>query len=194
MDAITVIIVVVVLALAVAAAAALYRRNRSTHLKERFGPEYARTVQATEDRRAAEKELHNREKRRSGFDLTPLPDASAARYRDEWASVQRQFVDQPAEAVEQADRLVVQMMRECGYPVDDFDQRADDISVDHPEVAQNYREAHGVAVAQSRGTADTEELRQAVTSYRRLVDVLLQEGRSRGPAQPEGPADKREHT
>jgi hypothetical protein len=123
-----------------------------------------------------------------------LPDASAARYRDEWASVQRQFVDQPAEAVEQADRLVVQMMRECGYPVDDFDQRADDISVDHPEVAQNYREAHGVAVAQSRGTADTEELRQAVTSYRRLVDVLLQEGRSRGPAQPEGPADKREHT
>ncbi len=87
--------------------------------------------------------------------------------------MQGSFVDAPGDAVAQADRLVLRMMRESGYPVDDFDQRAADISVDHPEVAVNYREAHRVAVAQTRGEADTEDLRQAVTAYRRLVDTLL---------------------
>ncbi len=171
-----IIIVVVVLVLAGAAAAAVYqRRRRSTALKERFGPEYNRTVEAHDDRRRAEKELEEREKRRAGLEVSPLSASSAARYRDEWDDVQRRFVDEPAEAVERADRLVVRMMRECGYPVDDFDQRAADISVDHPDVAQHYREAHEVAVAQARGAVDTEKARQAVTSYRQLVEALLKD-------------------
>jgi FtsZ-interacting cell division protein ZipA len=178
MDTITVVVVVVVVALvAVAVAAfAVAKRRRSTQLKQQFGSEYERTVDEAGDRGTAEKDLKRREKRRSQFEVSPLSSASADRYREEWKNIQQRFVDEPGHAVEDADRLVVRMMRECGYPVDEFDQRADDISVDHPDVSQNYREAHRVAVAQSQGQADTEQLRQAVTSYRRLVDALLEDG------------------
>jgi hypothetical protein len=179
MSTITIIIVVVVLALAAAAAFVVYQRRRSAQLQQRFGDEYERTVQETDDRRAAEKDLREREKRRSQLEVTPLAGADAARYQEEWAGIQQRFVDQPAEAVEQADRIVVRMMRDSGYPVDDFDQRVDDISVDHPDVAQHYREAHAVAAAQARGDVDTEQLRQAVTSYRQLVDALLRNNGSR---------------
>jgi hypothetical protein len=178
-----VIIVIVVVVLVVAAAVVVYQQRRSARLQQRFGDEYERTVRSTDGRRAAEKELRDREKRRAGLEVTPLAGADAARYREEWAGIQQRFVDEPAEAVEQADRLVVRMMRDSGYPVDDFDQRVDDISVDHPEVAQHYRDAHGVAAAQARGDVDTEQLRQAVTSYRQLVDALLRDSRSRDDAQ-----------
>jgi hypothetical protein len=93
--------------------------------------------------------------------------------------VQQSFVDRPAGAVADADRLVLRMMRESGYPVDEFEQRADDVSVDHPDVAMHYREAHRIAVAHARGDADTEDLRQAVTAYRHLVDALLDDSENR---------------
>jgi len=174
-----VIVIIVVLVVAAAVAAVFYQRRRSAQLQQRFGEEYERMVRQTDDRRAAEKDLREREKRRSHLEVTPLAGADAARYRDEWSGIQLRFVDQPADAVRQADRIVVQMMRDCGYPVDDFDQRVDDISVDHPDVAQHYRDAHAVAVAQANGEADTEQLRQAVTAYRRLVDALLRDSGSR---------------
>jgi len=179
MNTVTIVIIIVVaLVLLGAAAFAVYQRQRrSAELKGRFGPEYQRTVEQTESRRRAEKELQERERRRAGLDVTPLSDESAARYREEWDALQLRFVDDPADSVEKADQLVVRMMRERGYPVDDFDQRAADISVDHPDVAQHYREAHAVAVAQSQGTADTERLRRAVTSYRNLVEALLKDSR-----------------
>lgn len=188
MDTITIVVVVVIVVLAAVAVAGfvLVKRRRSTQLQQRFGSEYERTVDEAGDRSTAEKDLKQREKRRSQFEVTPLSSASADRYRDEWKNIQQRFVDEPGHAVEQADRLVVRMMRECGYPVEEFDKRADDISVDHPDVSQNYREAHSVAVTQSQGQADTEQLRQAVTSYRRLVDALLEnrgvtdQGRSPG--------------
>lgn len=171
---VVVVIIVVVLVAAVAVAATIRaRRQRSTHLQERFGSEYDRTVDDAGDQRTAEKDLKEREERRSQLEVTPLTGDAAHRYREQWNDIQQRFVDEPGDAVAQADRLVVQMMRECGYPVDEFDQRANDISVDHPDVAHHYREAHGVAVAQSQGQADTEQLRQAVTSYRQLVDALL---------------------
>ena len=175
MDTITVIVVVVVVAVAAALVAFfLVKRRSSSQLQQRFGPEYERTVDETGDRRAAEKDLKQREKRRSQFEVRPLSSTAASRYREDWNDIQRGFVDEPGRAVEQADRLVIQMMRDSGYPVDEFELRADDISVDHPDVSQNYRDAHRVAVAQAQGQADTEQLRQAVTSYRRLVDVLLE--------------------
>jgi hypothetical protein len=170
---IIVIVIIVIVVVAALVAAVVYQRKRSAGLQERFGSEYERTVREADDRRAAEKDLRAREKRRSQFEVTPLTSGDAARYQEEWAGIQRRFVDEPAAAVEQADRLVVRMMRETGYPVDDFDHRVDDISVDHPDVAQYYREAHAVAVAQGNGTADTEQLRRAVTSYRELVQALL---------------------
>lgn len=173
MDTALVIIVVAVVVIAAAAAAFVVQRRRSSRLQERFGPEYERTLDRADDRRSAERELHGREKRRSKLDIKPLPEESAERYREDWRSIQGSFVDAPGTAVELSDRLVLRIMRESGYPVDDFDQRADDISVDHPEIAQYYRQAHDVAIEHSRGEADTEQLRQAVTAYRRLVDALL---------------------
>lgn len=183
MDTVIVIVIVIILVVAAAVAVVVYQRRRSAQLQQKFGNEYEHTVREVDDRRAAEKDLRAREKRRSQLEVTPLAEADAARYREEWAGIQRRFVDQPAEAVQQADRIVVQMMRDSGYPVDDFDQRVDDISVDHPDVAQHYREAHAVAAAQASGDADTEQLRQAVTSYRQLVDALLRDSGSRDGAQ-----------
>lgn len=196
MDAGTVVIIVVVLVLALAggAAALVFQRRRSEQLQERFGSEYQRTVEETDDRRAAEKDLKQREKRRSEFEVQPLDPEAADDYREEWKNIQGRFVDEPGSAVEQADRLVVRIMRERGYPVDDFDQRADDISVDHPDVVQNYREAHDVALAQSRGQASTEQLRQAVTAYRRLVDALLPGNETTEEGRSSGPTDTREQT
>lgn len=174
----TVVVIIVVIAVVVIAAgvvAYLYQRRRTSQLQEQFGPEYKRTLEETGDRRSTERELHARQKRVSQFDVHPITGESAERYRQEWNALQGRFVDEPSGAVNEADSLVVRMMREAGYPVDDFDQRADDISVHHPEVAQNYRMAHRIAELNSQGQADTEELRQAVAAYRRLVDVLLDE-------------------
>jgi hypothetical protein len=173
-----VIVLVIVVIIAAAIAAVAYQRKKSSRLEQRFGTEYDRTVEQSDDRRSGEKLLREREKRRSQFDVVPLNGADADRYREEWLAVQGGFVDRPAEAVQQADSLVVRMMRDSGYPVDDFDHRVGDISVDHPDVAQHYRDAHAVALAQLNGTADTEQLRQAVTSYRELVDALLRDGGS----------------
>jgi FtsZ-interacting cell division protein ZipA len=175
MNTLVIVIVIIVLLVAVVAAAFAYQRRRSSQLENRFGPEYDRTLQQTDDRRSGERLLREREQRRSQFEVTPLSAEHAARYREEWMGIQGSFVDQPAEAVQQSDKLVVRMMRDAGYPVDDFDHRVDDISVDHPDVAQHYRDAHAVAVAQLQGTADTEQLRQAVTLYRELVEALLRD-------------------
>ncbi|WP_328325938.1 hypothetical protein OHA70_36815 [Kribbella sp. NBC_00382] len=183
MGTVITIIVIVLVVLVAAAALYTYQRRRTEQLQERFGPEYERTLEQSGDRKEALRDLRGREQRRAKLDVHPLSGESAERYRAEWSGLQKDFVDAPGDAVAQADRLVLRMMREAGYPVDDFDQRADDISVDHPEVAQNYRQAHSIAVAQTQGPVDTEDLRQAVTAYRRLVVVLL-----------ENPADLNGHT
>ena len=189
MDTVLVIIVVIAaLVIAAGVVAYLYQRRRTNQLQEQFGPEYERTLDETGDRRSTERELHARQKRVSQFDVHPITGESAERYRQEWNALQGRFVDEPSGAVNEADSLVIRMMREAGYPVDDFDQRADDISVHHPEVAQNYRMAHRIAELNSQGQADTEELRQAVAAYRRLVDVLLDEGTADRPADDRSPA------
>lgn len=195
MDALTVIILLVLIAAVAAAvvvAVIMMRRRRSEQLQQSFGSEYQRTVEGADDRGSAEKDLRQREKRRDRFEVQPLSSDAAARYRDEWNGIQQRFVDEPGRAVEQADRLVVRVMQERGYPVDDFEQRADDVSVDHPEIVHHYREAHGIATAQARGQADTEQLRQAVTSYRALVDALLDEHSTDGSQQPRQSPDLQE--
>jgi hypothetical protein len=173
MDTVVTVVIIVVVLLAAAALFYLYQRRRSGQLQQRFGPEYEHQLEESGDRRTAERELRERERHVSKLDIRPLTSESAEYYRAEWSRVQQSFVDQPGAAVANADELVLQMMREAGYPLDEFDQRVNDISVDHPEVAAHYRDAHRVAVAQTRGEADTEELRQAVTAYRYLVEALL---------------------
>jgi len=174
MDAwVWIVIVAAVLALAVLAWLVV-RARRTSALKERFGPEYDRVTAGASNTREAEAELREREQRRSDFDIRPLDPGARERYREQWEAVQARFVDDPAGAVSEADVLIQSVMRERGYPVEDFDTRSADLSVDHPDVVENYRAAHGIATAHARGNAGTEELRQAVKHYRSLFEELLQ--------------------
>lgn len=181
-----VIAIVVVAVLAVIAATVVRRRRRTAALQQRFGPEYDRTVQARDDRRAAEADLREREKQRAGLDIRPLPEDMRVRFAHEWRGVQERFVDQPADAVVAADRLVYQVMEARGYPMAEFGSRADLVSVDHPEVAADYRFAHGIRERSEAGQATTEDLREALLRYRSLFSELLREGQADtvAPAQP----------
>jgi hypothetical protein len=147
------------------------RKRRTTHLREGFGPEYDRTVEEAGSRRKAESDLTDREKRREELDIRPLSPGARDRYANRWSTVQERFVDDPRSALRDAHSLVVEVMRDRGYPTDDFEQRAADVSVDHPEVVENYRSAHAIT---ERDEADTEEQRQALVHYRALFDELLE--------------------
>ncbi len=178
--AIIIVIVVVVLLVVVAAAAVAARKRRSKKLQEGFGPEYDRALEQHGSRKEAEGHLKERQSRRKEMDIRPLEPASRERYSQEWRKVQARFVDAPEDATRDADRLVGEVMRERGYPVDDFDQRSEDLSVDHPGVVENYRAAHGISQRNDRGEATTEELRQATVHYRSLFDELLGDGHDGG--------------
>lgn len=149
-------------------------QKQSHKLQERFGPEYDRAVSEYGTRTKGESELKAREKRVERLDIVPLAPAEAARFSDAWGSLQNRFVDNPAWTVAEAEQLVRQLMEKRGYPMGDFERRAADISVDHPDVVANYRSAQAIALRDQRGTADTEELRKAVVHYRALFDELLE--------------------
>jgi hypothetical protein len=167
-----VVLIILVLLVAVVLGVVLARRRRSSQLQQHFGPEYERSVAATGDRRAAEAELAERRQRREQFDIRELRPEERDRFRDSWNEIQRGFVDDPKQSLRSADLLVAEVMRARGYPVDDdFDRRADDLSVDHPRVVQHYREAR--KVRDTEDEVDTERQRTAVTSYRSLIDALL---------------------
>lgn len=164
------IVVVVIIAIVAALAS---RNARSQRLQQHFGPEYDRTVRTSGDRAAAERELSSRVERVKRMHIEELPAGARERYAEEWRTVQTQFVDQPRAALQQADSLVANVMRDRGYPVSDFDQQAADISADHPQVVDNYRAAHGIAARSDRGEVSTEDLRQAMVHYRTLFNDLL---------------------
>ena len=164
---------VIVIAVVLVVATSASRRKRTERLKERFGPEYERTVSDAGEQQAAEKELVARERKRDKLDIHPLTPEAREAYAHRWRTGQTAFADKPSSAVGDADGLVTEVMRERGYPVDDFDQRAADISVDHPTVVENYRAAHAIHLAQQQGDVDTEEQRQAFVHYRALFEKLL---------------------
>jgi hypothetical protein len=168
----TVIVLVIVIVLVMVAYAAWQRRRR-TGLQSKFGPEYERAVGESDSRRQAEKELEARQKRHESLNLRELEPAARDRHMESWRQTQSRFVDAPAEAVREADRLVGQVMTDRGYPMDNFEQRSEDISVDHPDVVENYRAAHGISLASDHGQATTEDLRQAMVHYRSLFETLL---------------------
>jgi len=171
------VVVIVVAAIIVVAAVWMYLRSRrSKELQEQFGPEYERAVRQSDRRREAEAELDNRRKRVEQLDIRPLSSADRTRFANAWQELQPRFVDEPSAAVVEADALVIQLMEARGYPVGDFEQRAADISVDHPEVVSNYREAHRLATRNSSGDATTEEQRRALVHYRELFAELLADG------------------
>jgi hypothetical protein len=165
---------IIVAILVLIAAALIARRRKSETLKRRFGPEYDRTViQQQGDMRRAEAELVERKKRVESFPLRSLTPVDQEAYAVEWAAVQRRFVEDPSAAVGCADRLVSRVMTDRGYPMTNFDQRAEDISVSYPAVVQNYRAARDIALRHADGGATTEDLRQAMIHYRSLFDELL---------------------
>jgi ABC-type nickel/cobalt efflux system permease component RcnA len=152
-----------------------WEKRRTGQLKSRFGPEYDRTVSESGGRRKAESELDSRRKRRQQLDIRPLSAASRQRYLERWRSTQARFVDAPGDAIRDADALVIAVMTERGYPMDDFEQQSADVSVDHPHVVENYRAAHGISLANDHGKASTEDLRQGMVDYRALFEELLEE-------------------
>ena len=152
------------------------RARRSRALKDTFGREYDRTVEQTGDKREAERELRERQKRHDELDIRPLSQEARDRYVRQWQSTQTRFVDDPKEAVDEADALVQHVMRERGYPTKDFERRVADISVDHPDLVEKYRTAHGIAQASERNEASTEDLRHSVRHYRALFAELLEVG------------------
>jgi hypothetical protein len=150
------------------------QRRRTEHLTERYGPEYQRTLETTGDKREAERELEAREERVKEYEIKPLSAGQRDRYMAKWKETQAEFVDDPSGAISQADSLVQDVMGERGYPMGDFDQRSADISVDHPQVVEEYRAAHQIAQRHANGGAETEDLRQAMVHYRTLFDDLLE--------------------
>ena len=156
-------------------------RMRSQKLRQRFGPEYDRTIREEGNVRKAEAELAARAKRVAKLHIRPLSPSDAERFDTAWRGVQARFVDDPHGAVTEADRLVGELMATRGYPVGEFEQRVADISVDHPDVVVNYRAAREIAVLHSQGKANTEDLRKAMVHYRALFRDLLETGAARQP-------------
>lgn len=173
-----IIIGIVAVAIVVAVIAIIWigTRQRRTHrLQERFGAEYDETVGQADSRRRAEAELEARQKRVDTLHIVEVTPEEATQFADEWQGVQARFVDRPSEAIIEAEALVTRVMGRRGYPMADFDQRAADLSVDHPEVVSEYRQARAIAVANANGDASTEDLRQAMLHYRALFSELLGE-------------------
>jgi len=170
------IIAVVVVVIAVIATLLFRRKGRTERLRGKFGEaEYARAVKEGGTRRRAEAGLDERTQRVEGFHIQPLAPGDRARFVDSWRGIQARFVDGPAGAVAEADRLLGDVMSTRGYPVSDFEQRTADISVDYPRVVEDYRTAHGIALRHAQGQASTEDLRQAMIHYRTLFVELVSE-------------------
>jgi hypothetical protein len=151
------------------------KQRRTRALQGRFGPEYDRTLDGAESKRDAEAELSARADRRDELEIQPLTTAARERYLVEWQRVQAKFVDDPDGAVRDADMTIQSVMADRGYPVDDFEQRAADVSVDHPQVVENYRLGHRLARASALGDGTTEDLRQAMQHYRLLFEELVED-------------------
>ena len=176
MDTTQIIIIAIIVIAALAVIAWLFTAHRRReHLRMRFGPEYHRTVGTSGSARKAEAVLEEREKRVSRYEIRPLTSDERARFGNEWRRVQAMFVDDPSKAVGEADALVNQVMSARGYPMADFDRRAEDLSVDHAQVVHHYRAAREIAARHGRERVSTEDLRQALVHYRALFGDLLEE-------------------
>ena len=176
MDAwVWILIAVVAIVVIVIAAYVIAIRRRRKELRREFGPEYQRAVARSGDVRGGESDLMSRRDRRQALDIRPLPPESRDNYRRSWDRMQTRFVDDPAGVLGQADGLLIAVMGERGYPMDEFGQRADDISVDHPDVVQHYRAGHAISEKVGRGQdVSTEDLRKAFVHYRALFGVLVE--------------------
>jgi len=167
------IVIVVAVLVVVGIAVAVVQSTRRRKLRDRFGPEYDHTVENADSRRDAERDMRTRAAQRDELDIRELTPAAAARYQEQWQSVQQQFVDEPIPAVRDAQTLVTRVMNERGYPTSTTKERESMLSVDHADVMDNFRSATEIEERSSAGNATTEELRQAMQHYRAIFDRLL---------------------
>ena len=175
MTTVQVIVIALVILVGVTAAGLYLRRRHSAQLRSRFGPEYARAVEERGGPGKAERELERREKRVEHYHLKPLSGEQRQRFGLEWRQVQALFVDSPKAATARADDLLGQVMSARGYPDGPFENRLADLSVDHPDTVQGYRDANAIVARRDRGEATTEDMRQVMIQYRTLFDELLGE-------------------
>jgi hypothetical protein len=176
MSAQAVIVIVIVLVVVAALAAFLLRpAMRRRRLQQKFGPEYEHVVEETGSRREAERELADRERRFSELDIRPLAQEQRERYSVDWRRVQERFVDDPVDAVGEAQRLVTALMAERGYPTEGYEERIAHLSVRHAGVLDHYRTADEYSRRAADGKASTEDLRKAMVNYRELFADLLEE-------------------
>ncbi|MGH2600270.1 MAG: hypothetical protein ACRDJ9_12905 [Dehalococcoidia bacterium] len=187
-------LIAVVVLLVVAVVWLWFQRRRTSRLRQGFGPEYDRTVDQAGSRRQAESDLESRRRRVGQLHIRPLTPDERTRFSDAWRETQARFVDDPDAAIGEADRLITEVMRVRGYPVGEFEQRAADISVDHPRVVENYRAAHTIAGAQGQGEVSTEDLRQAMVHYRALFDEVLETDQVQEPVTRDRDDGLAEHT
>ncbi len=173
MDETLTLVIIVAVLLAGGALVWYLQQQRSRRLRDRFGPEYERTRQEVGDIKRAEAHLAAREQRVHKLQIRALDAAEATSFGEVWRHIQTLFVDNPQGAINEADRLVNDVMTAKGYPMSDFEQRAADISVDHATVVEHYRAAHAIADHNDANKASTEDLRQALIHYRALFDDLL---------------------
>jgi uncharacterized protein YneF (UPF0154 family) len=169
---IVIVVVVFVIIGAIIGLVASHRR-RSKRLHDQFGTEYDHTMKAMGSRNKGQKELDERQKHVKTLEIRPLSVSERERYQVDWTAVQTRFVDEPGQAIESADHLIMEVMQLRGYPVSDFDQRVADISVQYPKLVSNYRAARAIAIKNKHHEAGTEELRQAMIYYRSLFKELL---------------------
>jgi len=173
--AVIIIAAIVVIAIIVGAVMRNSRR-RTAHLRDTFGDEYERVAVDESGRpmKEGENELRRREMRRANLDIHPLSAEEQQRYLGQWQQIQSMFVDTPDRSVASAEQLVNQVMQARGYPVaDEFENQAELISVDHPDLVSNYRDAHRVYERSMSSNADTEEMRHSLVYYRSLFNELL---------------------
>ncbi len=170
-----VVVAIVFLIIGAALGIQLYRRQRTKLLRDRFGPEYERIVNEVGDQRHAESVLESRLNHVKSLDIHPLSAEQVDRFTNEWKATQAQFVDEPLAALQKANRLIKEVMNAKGYPVDDFEQRAADISVDYPELVADYRGMHTIAVKGDTENVTTEEVRQAMIHGRALFENLMRQ-------------------
>jgi hypothetical protein len=174
MDTLTIVLIVVAV-VAVAFAVYMYmQRERTTRLKKKYGPEYERLAAESGGRTSVESQLLKREERVKKYQIRRLDRGERDQFAASWRAAQARFVDDPRMAIAEADELVCRVMEARGYPMADFDRRAEDVSVDHPQVVDHYRAAHDVAVRDKKQPVDTEDLRRAMIHYRALFEDLLE--------------------
>jgi len=171
METTTIVLLIIVIAIAAIAVWAISQRSKLKKLRTRYGPEYDRLAEKQRDPMKIATILNSREKRVARYNIRTLTNEECEDIARDWRQVQEHFVDDPHAAVAQADTLLNRALQSRGYPMSDFDQQADDLSVEHPHMVENYRAAH--TIARNAERASTEDLRRAMQHYRNLLENII---------------------